>query len=157
MLRAIYYNRCNKYQLDSSQVSLGFSANGAWNQPKQPSTKRRKLPNSYLFWMNFGNDYAPNAGVSLRYAPRPFQPEKEDYSAVFVHGCPIAETPFSITLRLAFFASMSFLNILSQHYACTLFISEIHHFLHSMPLWELTHGSVLTSTIVRPRFMPGCP
>ncbi len=107
--------------------------------------------------MNFGNDYASNVGVSLRYALRPFQLKKEDYSAVCVHGCPIAETLFSIILRLAFFASMSFLNILSQRYACTLFTPETHLFLHNLPLWELTHGSVLNSTTVRPKSMPGCP
>ena len=157
MLQAVYYSRCNKCQLDSSPVSLGFFPNGAWNQFKQPSTRRRRLPNSYLSWMNFANDYASNVGVSLRYALRPFQPRNDDYSAVCVHGCPIAETLFSIILRLAFFASMSFLNILLQHYACTLSMSRIHLFLHNLPLWELTHGSVLNNTTVRPKSMPGCP
>ena len=126
------------------------------NQAQQPNIKTKKLPNSCSFWMNFENDYVPNAGISPRYAPRPFQPKIEDYSVVCVHGCPIAETLFSTTLRLVFFASTSSLNILSQHYACTLFILDTQHFLHSLPLWALTHGSVLTSITVSPKFMPGC-
>ena len=137
-------------------MSHAFSVNGVWNQVPQQNTKTKKLPSFYLSWMNFGNDYAPNAGVSPRYALRPFQPKIEDYSVVCVHGCPIAETPFSITLRLAFFASTSSLNILSQHYACTLFILDNQHFLHSLPLWVSTHGSVLINITVPHKFMPGC-
>ena len=70
MLRPTWFNKCKNYQLDSFQASLVFSLSGAWNQLKQPSTRRRRPLNCFSFLMNFENDYAPNAGASLRYAPR---------------------------------------------------------------------------------------
>ncbi len=67
-------------------ASLVFFVNGAWNQLKQPSTRRRRPLNYYSFLMSFGNDYAPNAGASLRYALRLLQLKNDDRSVVFVHG-----------------------------------------------------------------------
>ena len=149
-------SRCNMFPSASFPVLLDFYRSGAWNQPKQPSTKRRKRPSSSSFLMNFANDYATNARASLRYALRPFQHKIDGCSTVFVHGCPIADALFSIILRLAFYASTSFLNILCQHYACTLSMQIIQPFLHNLPLWGLTHGSVLNSIIVHLKSMPEC-